>query len=60
MLVTIDNSVSVAIFAVCQRQWKIQFNPDSTKQATEVVFSYKINKSDHPLLVFEGIPAARK
>ena len=31
-------------------QWKIRFNPDPEKQAQEVKFSRKINKTDHPRL----------
>ena len=41
-------------------QWKMQFNPDITKQAIEVIFSHKINKPVHPALIFNGIPVARK
>ena len=41
-------------------QWKMQFNPDITKQAIEIVFSNKNNKGDHPPLEFGGIPVARK
>ena len=41
-------------------QWKMQFNPDITKQAIEVIFSHKINKPIHPALIFNGIPVARK
>ena len=41
-------------------QWKMQFNPDITKQAIEVIFSHKINKPIHPILTFNGIPVARK
>ena len=40
-------------------QWKMQFNPDITKQAIEIVFSSKYNKPNHPLLTFNGIPVAR-
>ena len=40
-------------------QWKMQFNPDITKQAMEVIFSWKRNKPDHPSLEFNGIPVAR-
>lgn len=40
-------------------QWKMQFNPDITKQAIEIVFSSKYNKPNHPLLSFNGIPVAR-
>ena len=33
-------------------KWKTRFNPDSKKQAQEVIFSRKINKMDYPLLYF--------
>ena len=33
-------------------QWKINFNPDPTKQAQEVIFSRKTKKLPHPPLVF--------
>ena len=33
-------------------QWKINFNPDPTKQAQEVIFSCKTKKLHHPSLVF--------
>ena len=29
-------------------QWKMEFNPDSTKQATEVLFSCKKTSPNHP------------
>ena len=32
------------------------FNPDISKQAVEVIFSNKHNKSIHPPLIFNGIP----
>ena len=41
-------------------QWKMQFNPDITKQAIEVVFSCKYKKAEHPPLLFNNIPVARK
>ena len=41
-------------------QWKMVFNPDITKQAIEVIFSVKKNKPDHPELIFNDIPVARK
>ena len=36
------------------------FNPDLTKQATEVVISCKNIKPVHPELTFNGIPIARE
>ena len=33
-------------------KWKMLFNPDVTKQAQEVKFSRKSNKTDHPVVCF--------
>ena len=33
-------------------QWKMSFNPDINKQAQEVIFSRKLQKSNHPSLTF--------
>ena len=33
-------------------QWKMEFNPDPTKQATEVLFSRKKYSQNHPQLIF--------
>ena len=41
-------------------QWKMEFNPDITKQAIEVVFSQKYKKPLHPPLTFNGIPVKRE
>ena len=35
-------------------QWKMEFNPDPLKQATEIIFSCKRNKPNHPPLYFNG------
>ena len=35
-------------------QWKMQFNPDPTKQAIEVLFSSKKSSVNHPNLYFNG------
>ena len=35
-------------------KWKMEFNPDPTKQATEVLFSCKKSKRVHPPLIFNG------
>ncbi|MCH2389802.1 MAG: hypothetical protein MK234_03870 [Nitrospinales bacterium] len=42
--------------------WKFRFNPDLTKQAIEIVFSCKYEKTKpiHPPLTFNNIPVARK
>ena len=33
-------------------QWKMSFNPDPTKQAPELIFSRKVEMTNHPLLFF--------
>ena len=46
------------LMKICNRvfQWKIRFNPDSNKQAQEVIFNKKINKIDHlPLNVNQNL-----
>ena len=35
-------------------QWKMSFNPDINKQAQEVLFSSRLQKSNHPSLTFNG------
>ena len=35
-------------------QWKISFNPDPRKQAQEVLFSHKIQKTCHPSIYFKN------
>ena len=40
-------------------QWKMQFNPDISKQAIEVIFSHKYKKPDHPSLSFNDVPVKR-
>ena len=35
-------------------QWKMEFNPDPNKQATELLFSCKSNSPNHPSLFFNG------
>ena len=35
-------------------QWKMEFNPDPAKQATEVLFSCKKVVPNHPQLFFNG------
>ena len=40
-------------------QWKLEFNPGPTKQATEVLFSCKISTPYHPQLTFNGTVVAK-
>ena len=37
-------------------QWKMNFNPDPSKQAQEVIFSRKIKKPNHPELILNKVP----
>ena len=40
-------------------QWKLEFNPDPLKQATEVLFSCKNNAHNHPQIIFNGTVVAK-
>ena len=35
-------------------QWKMSFNPDTNKQAQEVIFSRSLQMSNHPSLTFSS------
>ena len=41
-------------------QWKMEFNPDPSKQANEVLFSCKKSSPNHPPLVFNGNLVAKR
>ena len=40
-------------------KWKMNFNPDTTKQAQEVIFSRKVKKIVHPPLLFNNASITR-
>ena len=40
-------------------QWKMSFNPDPLKQAQEVIFSRKRNKSHHPDIILNDNPVKK-
>ena len=40
-------------------QWKMNFNPDISKQAQEVIFSRKTVKASHPAVFLNDSPVAR-
>ena len=40
-------------------QWKMEFNPDPNKQATEILFSCKKSIPNHPQLIFNGTVVAK-
>ena len=35
-------------------QWKMSFNPDTSKQEVEIIFSKKVNTYQHPALIFNN------
>ena len=37
-------------------QWKMNFNPDTSKQAQDIIFSCKVKVTAHPQLVFNNNP----
>ena len=53
---TLDLNNDVAEITNWAWQWKMLFNPSISKQAVEVLFSNKKNKSIFPPLNFNGIP----
>ena len=55
------NSLNHDLDVICQwaYQWKMQFNPDTTKQATEVLFSCKKSSPNHLQLIFNGTVVAK-
>ena len=40
-------------------KWEMNFNPDLSKQAQEVIFSRKTVKVSHPSITFNTVPVAR-
>ena len=40
-------------------QWKLEFNPDPTKQTTEVLFSCETSSPNHPQIMFNGTVVAK-
>ena len=53
-----DLSADLSHFEKWAHQWKMSFNPDPNKQATEVVFSRKNNPANHTPLVFNNLQVA--
>ena len=54
-----DLNHDLNIIYQCAHQWKMEFNPDPTKQATEVLFSCKKSSPNHPKLIFNGTCVAK-
>ena len=49
----------IDIIQKCAHQWKMEFNPDPTKQATEVSFSCKNSSPNHPQLIVNGLSVVK-
>ena len=49
-----ENLMKTKKISVCAFQWKMIFNPDSSKQTEEVIFSRKVKNTTHPPLVFHN------
>ena len=41
-------------------KWRMSFNPDPRKQAIELIFSTKRDKTDHPILFFNNLRVTKK
>ena len=50
------NDLNRDLNMICQwaHEWKLEFNPDPTKQANEILFSCKKSSTNHPQLLFNG------
>ena len=51
---TVELNNDLEIISNWAIQWKILFNPDSQKQAIEILFSKKREKTQYPPLTFNG------
>ena len=49
-----DLKCDIDVIHQWDHQWKLEFNPDPTKQATEVLFSCKTSRPNHPQIMFNG------
>ena len=55
-IILIKNLERISTWAT---QFKMNFDPDTTKQAQEVIFSRKLKKKFHPPLLFKNISVTR-
>ena len=49
----------LGVIRMCAHQWKLEFNPDPTKQATEDLFSCKKSSPNYPQIIFNGTIVAK-
>ena len=56
-----SNDLNHDLDIICHwpHQWKMEFNPDPTKQATKVLFSCKKSTPHHPQIIFNGTVVAK-
>ena len=54
MLFSILKNHDLDVIHQWANQWKLEFNPDPTKQATEILFSCKTSSPYHPKIMFNG------
>ena len=54
-----DLNHDLGIISQWAHQWKMEFNPDPSKQANEVLFSYKKSSPNHPPLIFNRTVVAK-
>ena len=49
-----DLNHNIDIIYQLAHQWKMEFNPEPIKQATEVLFTCETSSANHPQLLFNG------
>ena len=56
-----SNDLNHNLDIICHwtHQWKMEFNPDTINQTTEVLFSCKKSSAHHPQLIFNGTVVAK-
>ena len=59
LITAIDLNHDLNIICQWAHQWKMEFNPDPTKQANEILFSCKKSSPNHPQLFFNGFAVVK-
>ena len=54
-----ESNRDLNVIRMWAHQWKLEFNPDLTKQATEVLFYCKKSSPNHPQIKFNGTIVAK-
>ena len=58
-ITAMDLNHDLEVISNWAHQWKLEFNPDPSKIATEVLFSCKKSTVNHPPLIFHGTVVAK-